>query len=147
MKLSTRGRYSLRMMVAVARLTSEGRPVKLADVSMQTSISRHYLEQLCIHMKNSGLLKTVCGKNGGCLLGRPAESITAEQIIEAAIGPINIVEAETLPESNDTSDISGCREMYQALNRQIKDTLAAFTLADLAEKHVGQMMEKKIALA
>lgn len=132
MKISTRGRYSLQMMVAIARLEKDGEPVKLSEISKQTSISRKYLEQLVIHLKNKGLVRAVCGKQGGYCLGQPAESITAKQVIEAATGPIDIAGNMAHVESDGEPDNCACTRLFQLVNKNISDTFGSYTLSQLA---------------
>ncbi|MBI4832862.1 MAG: Rrf2 family transcriptional regulator [Candidatus Lindowbacteria bacterium] len=92
MKLNTRARYALRAMIQIARSSHDGKPVNLSDIAAKTSLSRRYLEQLVIPLKNASLLKGMSGKEGGYVLARPPEKIKVGDIIQAAIGPINIVQ-------------------------------------------------------
>jgi Rrf2 family protein len=92
MKLSSRARYALRAMMVIAREGSPAKPANLRLVAARTAISRRYLEQVVISLKSAGLLKAVSGNKGGHYLARPANTITLGQIVEAAIGPLNIVE-------------------------------------------------------
>jgi len=141
------GRYALRLMVVVARKSKEnGTPVKLSEIAQRAPVSKSYLEQVAKHLKNTGLLKAISGKNGGYLLGRPAESITMEQIIEAAIGPINIVDCIHHPESCELimdASMCECRKIFQLANRQLKNLFSSFTLEDLADKKVAEIVEQK----
>ncbi len=98
MKLSRRARYALRMMVAIARQTKEEKRISLTQVAKLTDLSRRYLEQLAIALKNSSLIIGKTGKSGGYMLSRPAADIKVGEIVEAAIGPINIVECLAQPD-------------------------------------------------
>jgi Rrf2 family protein len=131
MKLSTRGRYALRMMLDIARNGADGKPVSLAAVSARTDISRGYLEQLALALRNARLLKGVSGRYGGYRLTRPANEITLSRVIEAAIGPINVVDCVDSPEECLRSDMCECRTVYQLINRRITEVLDDYTLADL----------------
>ena len=144
MKLSSRARYALRAMMVVARETKDGLPVNLAEVASRTRISRRYLEQVAISLKNAGLLKAVSGKNGGHLLTRSAETITLCEIVEAAIGQINIVECVECPEACIMVEDCECRGIYQLINQNIKATLNSFTLSDLAERRVKDLLGKQL---
>ena len=99
MKLSTRARYALRAMVIIAREGKNGEPVKLVDVAARTEISHRYLEQVAISLKHAKLLKGISGKNGGHVLARAPKDIKIGEIIEAAIGKINVVDCVGDPES------------------------------------------------
>jgi len=141
MKLSTRARYALQAMQIVARESKNGVPINLGDVAQLAALSRRYLEQVCISLKNAGLLKAVSGKKGGHLLARPAEEISLYEIVEAAIGPINIVECVGNPGDCIQSPGCECRSVYVLINQRIRDALNSFTLADLAENRVEQLVK------
>ena len=136
MKLSTRARYALRMMVELTRLTNEiDDSISLARIAEVTRISRRYLEQLAIVLKNGSLIRGKTGKGGGYRLARPADQITAGQIIEASIGQINIVDCVMDPESCSMVDDCGCRSVYCDINSRIADALNDLPLDALANKH------------
>ena len=140
MKLSTRARYAIRAMVAVARLSPADQPISLERVARGTRVSKGYLEQLAISLKRAGLVRGVAGRNGGYLLARPAEEMLIGEIVEAAIGPINIVDCVQEPEICMKSDCCECRNLYSLVNNRIRDTFNSLTLADMAEH---SLMEAK----
>jgi Rrf2 family protein len=145
MKLSTRARYALRLMMAVARITNGNGLASLSRVSKETRISRRYLEQLVIGLKNGALVRGKSGKGGGYALARPAEEIKVRQIIEAAIGPINIVECVLEPEMCTQAEDCECRLLYQLVNERIRTVLDELVLADLVDKR--PLEEKVMELA
>jgi Rrf2 family iron-sulfur cluster assembly transcriptional regulator len=132
MKLSTRARYALRMMLEITRRESQG-AVSLGIVSHETDISRRYLDQLAMALKQAGLVRGRSGKGGGYVLTRSAEAISVGQIVEAAIGPINIVECVRRPETCGKSDPCECRMVYQLINQRISEVLEEISLATLAD--------------
>jgi len=147
MKLSTRARYALRAMIQIARESVDGKPVNLNDIASKTWVSRRYLEQLVIPLKNASLIRGVSGKEGGYVLARPAHDIRVGDIIEAGIGPINIVRCVNDPESCMQLEWCECRPLYVLLNRRIKEAFDAFTLADLAERKIEQATAEELASA
>jgi len=120
------------MMVEVARHARDGDTVSLADVAERTEISRRYLDQLAVGLKNATLIRGIAGKGGGYVLRRPAEEIRIGQIVAAAIGPINIVECVGRPETCSKADRCECRMIYKLINDRINEVLSEITLADLA---------------
>ncbi len=138
MKLSTRARYALRMMVSIARQTDEGESVSLSDVAGKTHISRRYLEQLAIALKHASLIRGIAGKGGGYRLTRPAPRISLGQIVEAAIGPINIVDCVLNPESCLEADFCECRWVYQTINDRVVSVLRDLSLDDLVARPLTQ---------
>lgn len=134
MKLSTRARYALQLMVSVARLGDSDHPVSLDRVAKRTRISRRYLEQLVMSLRKSELLQSVAGRSGGYFLARPAGEIRVGQIIQASIGPVNIVECANHPEVCMSTDVCECRPIYQLLNLRITEVLNEYSLADMADE-------------
>ncbi len=144
MKLSTRARYALRAMLELARLGGENKPINLAIISRKTSVSRRYLEQVIIPLKNAKLVRGVSGKNGGYLLAKPADQIRVGDIIETAIGKINIVECVHEPDSCPKARLCECRTLYQIINKKIVDAINEFTLADLSDKERMKRLRKEL---
>ena len=135
-------------MLEIARLGGRDAPVSLATVSKRSRLSRGYLEQLALALRNGGLLRGVCGKQGGYRLARSPEEITIGQIIEAAMGPVNIVECVGDPLSCLRSEFCECRPVYVLMNRRIGEVLQGFTLAQMLEPAwVGSMKRDALAPA
>jgi len=97
-------------------------------------ISRRYLEQLAIALKRESLLRGVSGRTGGYLLGRPANEITVRDIIEATIGPVNVVDCVRNPEGCVMAEACECRNVYELINDGIISLLGSLTLADLLKR-------------
>lgn len=133
MKLSTRARYALRMMQEITRQSNGKKLISVNAISKSTGISRRYLEQLAIDLKKNSLIKGVKGKGGGYVLHRPPDEISIGQIIESAIGNINIVGCVGEPDSCLKADICECRWVYQVINNRITEVLRGISLAELAD--------------
>ena len=132
MKLSTRARYALRMMIEIAKRPGTDL-VSLGRVAENTKISKRYLDQLAFALKVSSLMRSMRGRSGGYRLARPAERISVCEIIEAAIGPINVVECVRCPEICLKSDYCECRWVYERINNEIVKVLNGMSLAELAQ--------------
>jgi Rrf2 family protein len=130
-KLSTRGRYGLRLILDVARNGSVRDPVSLTAVSKRIDVSRAYLEQVASALRAAGLLRGVSGRRGGYRLGAPATEITVGQVLQAAVGPICVVDCLADPVICPRSDACECRLVYGLINERINDVLDSYTLADL----------------
>lgn len=85
MKISTKGRYALRLAIDVAQQEGNG-PVSLRESSERQGISVKYLEQLAGQMTRSGVLISTRGARGGYSLGKPADQITAGDILRVCEG-------------------------------------------------------------
>ena len=133
MRISTRARYALRLMIDLADNHVRGTPVILRDVARRQRISRRYLEQLATSLRNARLVSAVQGRGGGYTLQRAPEQIEVVEIVSATIGPINVVQCVRSPELCPRSDDCPSRRMWVRINEQINDVFSAVTLADLRE--------------
>lgn len=140
MKIRTRARYSLRFMIALGKLSSQGEPVGLGSISHHSGISRRYLDHLVVPLKNASLIRGRSGRAGGYVLARTADEIKLGDIIEAAIGPIAITDCAVQPELCMFSAYCSCRDLWTLINRRITSVLDEFTLADmLSESWPGKV--------
>ncbi len=133
MKLTTRGRYALRLMAAIARAGGETAPVTLESVARETDISKKYLEQIAIPLKRAGLLIGLPGRGGGYRLPRPPQAIDLATVIEAALGPISVVACVMDPGDCDRAGTCEARMIYALATRAMRDVFASHTLADLVD--------------
>jgi Rrf2 family protein len=120
-------------MLDLARSAGTEMPISLAAVASNEHLSRGYLEQLAHSLRTAQLLRGTCGKGGGYRLSREPEEITVRSVIEAVIGPINIVECVENPGVCPRSDRCECRGVYVLINQQITEALESFTLGDLLD--------------
>ncbi|MFC4076857.1 cysteine metabolism transcriptional regulator CymR [Salinithrix halophila] len=123
MKISTKGRYGLTIMMDLAERYGE-KPTSLKSVAERHRLSEHYLEQLVAPLRNAGLVRSVRGAYGGYKLSRPPEEITAGDVIRVLEGPISPVEFAE-------EDNPGRRELWKKIRDAIADVLDNATLADL----------------
>lgn len=123
MKISTKGRYGLTIMIALASSSGEG-PTSLKKIAKQHSLSEHYLEQLIAPLRNAGLVKSVRGAYGGYILNKEAGKITAGDIIRVLEGPITPVE---LLDDEEPAK----RELWIRIRDAVKEVLDSTTLEDM----------------
>lgn len=135
MKLRTRERYSLRMMMAIAKLSSGANPVGLSTISKHCGLSLRYLEQLMPALKHASLVRSISGRGGGYSLAREPSDIKIGDIIQAAIGPIAVTECAAEPQTCIYSDYCSCRYLWALLNHRITRVFEEFSLADLLEEN------------
>jgi DNA-binding IscR family transcriptional regulator len=84
------------------------------------------------------LIIGVSGRKGGYLLAQAADQITVGQIVEATIGPINIVDCVLSPAHSVKADECECRTVYERINKGIRDVLHGLTLDELAHADGGK---------
>lgn len=124
MKISTKGRYGLTIMMALARKYGEG-PISLKSIAKEHDLSEHYLEQLIAPLRNATLVKSVRGAYGGYMLAKDPKEITAGDIIRVLEGPISPVE---VLENEEPAK----RDLWMKIRDAIKDVLDNTTLEYLA---------------
>lgn len=132
MKISTKGRYGLTIMIALAKRFGEG-PISLKTIAQNHDLSEHYLEQLISPLRNAGLVKSVRGAYGGYILAHEPTNITAGDIISVLEGPISPVEG--LEDEEPAK-----RELWIRIRDAVKEVLDSTTLEDLAN-HSGDEEE------
>ncbi|MFC4768189.1 cysteine metabolism transcriptional regulator CymR [Effusibacillus consociatus] len=123
MKLSTKGRYGVTLMVDLAMYQGEG-PISLKSIAEREELSEHYLEQLIAPLRNAGLVRSIRGAYGGYVLAKTPQEITVGDIIRVLEGPITIVED---PEDELTY-------LWEKIRDAINQVLDSVTLADVAER-------------
>ncbi len=134
MKISTRARYGLRLMVELARELRQRSPVQLGRIATITGISDNYLAQLAIALKNDGLLVGVSGQKGGYHLSRSPENIKVCDVVKAVIGPLRLTGCVDNPELCLNSSFCEARLIWVILSGSMKEVLDKYTLADLIDK-------------
>jgi Rrf2 family cysteine metabolism transcriptional repressor len=133
MKLSTRARYALRVMLDIARHGGRETPVPLAQVAIRTDLSHGYLEQLAVGLRRARLLRGVAGRKGGYMLGSEPGEIRVGDVVEASIGEVCLVDCVRQPSLCERAARCESRALYCLLNQRIEDTLQSLTLADLMD--------------
>jgi len=133
MKISTRGEYGMRAMVALARQYGNG-PVALTAVAQEASVPAAYLEQLMGVLRRAGLVSSTRGAHGGYALARGPEAITTGEVYRVLEGPVAPMECVSEVEPDDLCPlIDGCatRVVWLKVRDNIVEALDSTTLADL----------------
>lgn len=134
MRISTRGRYALRLMIDLA-VHDTGEYVPLKEISVRQGITLKYLEQIIPLLVKGGCLKSTRGSSGGYRLSRPPQDYTIGDILrttEGSLSPIACIEDDpnACPRSADCATV----RVWQGLYRVINDYVDSITLADLANE-------------
>lgn len=130
MKISTKGRYGLRIMLDLA--LHQGKPRRLIrDISESQEIPKKYLGRLITSLREAGFIHSVRGVNGGLQLARSPETLTALDIVEAMEGTISIVNCVGSSDQCDNMGKCATREIWEKVNFEIRKALAAVTLQDI----------------
>ena len=134
MKISTKGRYALRLMTDIAAHDSDGY-VSLKDVAARQGISMKYSEQIAGLLAKAGLLHSGRGAQGGYRLAKPPEDYTVGSILRLTEGNLAPVACLEGPE-NVCQRCGECSTLgfWAGLYAVVNDYIDRYTLADLLEE-------------
>jgi Rrf2 family protein len=130
-------------MIHLADHTDQAKPIGLKEIAEMQSLSMRYLEQLVVPLKNANLIKSVAGKYGGYLLARQPKDIHIGEIIEASIGPIQLLDCLEPSYPCEFMDSCTSRRMWGLINTRITDVLYDYSLDDLSEKKMRSQTKGK----
>lgn len=133
MKISTKGRYALRLMLDLA-LNEAGKPVRIREIAGRQEISDKYLEQIISVLNKAGFVRSVRGPQGGYLLTKKPEEYTVGMILrltEGSMAPVDCIGDE----NTFCSHIDNCATslVWKRLNDAVSDVIDHITLADLVD--------------
>lgn len=146
MGISTKARYALRIMVRLARMES-GTSATVQDLSTKEDVSTDYAAQIMMTMRRAGLVVSRRGAGGGIALARSATLISVADVVEAAEGPIRVVDCGD--NGTDCRRAAHCvtRDVWAEATRRLKSFFESVTLeslaarADVQESHSGSMFD------
>ena len=131
MKISTKGRYALRMMLDIAQ-HHDGNPVRVKDIAERQEISVKYLEQIVSILVRAGYLKSIRGPQGGYRLTRQPREYTVGSILrltEGSLAPVECLDTAV----NECSRAGNCvtLRLWKELNQAIESVVDKYTLEDM----------------
>lgn len=135
MKISTKGRYALCVMVDLAEHRQEG-CVALKDIAVRQNISKKYLEQIVALLNRPDILRTVRGAQGGYMLAKAPENYTVAEILKIAEGSL-----APIPNLDDPSEAAAAADaqllpIWQGLYNVVNDYLEGITLQDILDRRM-----------
>ena len=126
MKISTRGRYALILMLDLAN-HNRGVPVPLKETAKRQQISEKYLEQIISVLNKAGFVKSVRGPQGGYLLKKTPEEYTVGMILRQT--------------SNEMEKASVINRVWDKMGKAVNDIVDNITLQDLLDWEEEQTEE------
>ena len=135
MKISTKGRYSLRLMLDLAQHYEDG-PLSLKDISERQNISKKYLEQIVPPLTKAGLLISNRGHMGGYRLAKSPSEITVASVVECTEGSLQPVSCMS-DTTNECPQQLECLTLpvWQGLYRVMSEYLESISLQDILDKN------------
>lgn len=129
MRLSTRVRYGIRLLLRLAAEKSDA-SVSISLIADEESLSLKYLEQIVSPLKSAGIVVAERGKTGGYRLARPVAEIQMLEVFEALGEDIHLTPCVDEKTCNRTGDCKA-QPFWKSMNAQISDYLQNTTLEDL----------------
>lgn len=134
MKISTKGRYGLRIMIDLAANGSDESPVSIKDIAEREQLSDKYLEQIINLLGKKELVKSIRGAKGGYLLSRPSNEITVEDILTATEGSLAPVACAEDNEKCDKYCDCATSIIWSEIYNAVVSVVRNITLKDLTER-------------
>ena len=134
MKISTKGRYALRLMLDLATYNT-GEPVSLKDVARRQEISEKYLEQIIAILNKAGYVRSIRGAQGGYLLKKDPKDYTVGMILrmtEGDLAPVDCVSDEGASVCERKESCVTLR-IWQQINDAVNGVIDNITLADMLQ--------------
>ena len=135
MRISTKGRYAMCVMLDLAEHYKEG-PVSLKDIASRQNISKKYLEQIVSLLNRPDILKTTRGAQGGYMLAMTPDKYTVAEILKLSEGSLAPV-----PNLEDPSEAAAAADyqllpIWQGLYDTVNDYLEGITLQDILDRRM-----------
>lgn len=134
MKISTRGRYALRLMLDLAMAPPE-EFITIKSIAERQEISEKYLEQIITSLSRSGFVKSARGAQGGYKLAKPAKEYTVGMIlrlIEGSMTPVACMDDS--PNQCPRSEKCVTLDIWKQIDEAVNNVIDNITLADLVNK-------------
>ena len=145
MRVTAKVDYAVRASMVLARAAADGRPVKGEKIGTAQQIPVKYLENILSELRQSGLVRSQRGADGGYWLAKPAESISIADIIRAVEGPLATVRGERAEQLHYGDESGSLQDMWVAVRASLRSVLEQVTLAELVAgnlpKHVQALVD------
>ncbi len=136
MKISTKGRYALRMMIDLAGQNDE-KFVALKDIAKRQNISKKYLEQIIPILNRTDFLLTNRGYQGGYKLARAPKDYSVGEILRVTEGGLSPVAClDVKPNQCERKDFCLTLPIWEGLEKVIGEYLDSITLQDIIDKNI-----------
>ena len=133
MKISTKGRYALRIMIDLGMNRNQG-PIRVKDIASRQDISEKYLEQIIALFNKAEYVKSIRGAQGGYLLTREPKDYTVGMILrlaEGSIAPVSCVDTDKTECKRRGRCVSA--KLWQRVNDAVNEVVDNTTLQDLLD--------------
>ena len=133
MKMSTKGRYAVRILLSIARYQKNG-PVPKKIIAAEEGISADYIEQIIVPLKNDGLCIGIRGVKGGFKLAKDPKDITVYDILAASEGVVKLVDCEQMDCQGRDKNKCATRPVWEGASEVLKEFFEKITLQQLVDR-------------
>jgi len=133
MKMSTKGRYAVRILLSIARYQHNG-PVPKKIIAAEEGISADYIEQIIVPLKNDGLCVGIRGVKGGFKLSKDPKDITVFDILCASEGLMELVDCEQMDCQGRDRNKCATRPVWDGASKVLKEYFEKITLQELVDR-------------
>ena len=133
MKVSTKGRYALRVMLDLS-LHNTGEFIPLKEIAARQGLTVKYLEQIISMLSRAGLVVSLRGNNGGYRLSRRPEEYTIGEILRITEGEFDLVPCQESIDACERFEYCATVKFWSGLNEVITKYVDSWTVADLMEQ-------------
>lgn len=138
MKISTKGRYAVRILLDLA-IHNTGEYIKVKEIAKRQEISEKYLEQIIAILNKAGFVKSVRGAQGGYRIAGDPSEYTVGMILRMTEGSLNPVAClDDAVNECERCDCCETLEVWKRLADAINGVVDGVTIADLAERHAAR---------
>ena len=132
MRISTKGRYALRVMIDLASFGNDNF-IALKDISQRQNIPIKYLEQIVSTLNKAGYLNSMRGSNGGYRLSKPSEEYNVGDVLRTVEGTLNPVECVAVENGVTCPHTDSCNSVtfWKGLDDVVNKYIDSYTLKDL----------------
>lgn len=131
MKLSKKGEYALRAMMALAK---SNKPMTITQVATNQDLPKKFLEQILLALKGAGLVQSKAGPKGGYELVSPAELITVGAILDAVEEPIS--QEKSKPVLEQSTAPTGVIALFDDIRQYVRQKLETVSLQEIVDDDI-----------
>lgn len=134
MKISTRGRYALRILMDLAK-NNTGKPRMISEICKSQNLSRKYVGRLIIPLCKAGWVESKRGAKGGYFLSCDPKELTLLDIVEAMEGRVSLAPCLACVHKCKRKEVCTAWETWDVINQKVRDQLAQISLQDILSHH------------
>jgi Rrf2 family iron-sulfur cluster assembly transcriptional regulator len=128
MRVTTKGRYALRAVLALAEMGKNGEMVSINSLSDAEGISSVFLEQIFFKLKKAGIVKSVRGPGGGFTFARPPETISVREVLYSAGEELDVLPCDRSNEDCEKMSECICHKMLSSATGLVNGYFDGITL-------------------